>query len=136
MNQRTIDLLTEVLEFLEAQYDVVDGSYGEPAPNKAMSLGTQVEHALERLKRSSVPIVADLSLPDVAKLMNQRPGPIQFLPSPVDVEGRDFYELCQQYRCAQPDPIPAWENLKRYITTGELPWPSYEDESSATNEHK
>ena len=51
MSDRTIELLEEVLEFLEDQYDVRDGSYGEQTPNKAMSLGMQVERALDELKR-------------------------------------------------------------------------------------
>ena len=50
-----VDLLNDVAEFLEGQADVKDGSYGEPEPNRAMSLQTHVEQALERLKRSSGP---------------------------------------------------------------------------------
>ena len=51
----TIDLLNELAEFLEGQQDVVDGSYGEPQPNKAMSLLGAVEGEIERLKRSPGP---------------------------------------------------------------------------------
>ena len=36
--------LEEALEYFEDRYDVVDGSYGEPGPNKEMSLG-QMIHA-------------------------------------------------------------------------------------------
>lgn len=35
---RLDDVLDEIEEFLENQQDVVDGSYGEPRPNKAMNL--------------------------------------------------------------------------------------------------
>lgn len=49
-----------------------------------------------------------------------------------DVDSRDFYELCQQYRLSQEwyphgmTPTETFEDLKRYIKTGKLPWPSYE----------
>jgi hypothetical protein len=35
--------LEECLEYFEDRYDVVDGSYGEPAPNKEMQLGTMID---------------------------------------------------------------------------------------------
>lgn len=62
----------------------------------------------------------------------------------VDVESRDFYELCQRYRFSKewiaPGTVKCFEDLKRYITTGELPWPSYEEPSQPQNdtqgEHK
>lgn len=38
--------LLECLEYFEDKYDVVDGSYGEPAPNKEMRLGLMIESAL------------------------------------------------------------------------------------------
>ena len=38
--------LTECLEYFQDKYDVVDGSYGEPAPNKEMQLGTMLEETL------------------------------------------------------------------------------------------
>jgi hypothetical protein len=38
-------VLDEVEDFLEGQVDVVDGSYGEPAPNRAMSLMTEIQEA-------------------------------------------------------------------------------------------
>lgn len=40
--------LEEVLEFLSGQEDVVDGSYGEPAPNRAMSLANTIREDLGR----------------------------------------------------------------------------------------
>lgn len=54
-----------------------------------------------------------------------------------NVDGRDFYELCQQYRHAKeimphpslPNVVQAFNNLREYIKTGKLPWPSYEAES-------
>jgi hypothetical protein len=52
---RMIDLLNDVAEFLEGQSDVDDGSYGEPVPNRAMSLLMAVEQEIERLKRSNGP---------------------------------------------------------------------------------
>lgn len=50
----TLDVLNEVAEFLEGQSDVVDGSYGEPHPNRAMSLLQQVEQEIENLKARAV----------------------------------------------------------------------------------
>ncbi|MCW5615856.1 MAG: hypothetical protein KIT32_12105 [Rhodocyclaceae bacterium] len=38
--------LEECAEYLENHSDVVDGSYGEPAPNKAMSLLTEVRRVI------------------------------------------------------------------------------------------
>ena len=38
--------LTECLEYFQDRYDVVDGSYGEPAPNKEMQLGTMLDETL------------------------------------------------------------------------------------------
>ena len=38
--------LTECLEYFQDKYDVVDGSYGEPSPNKEMQLGTMLEETL------------------------------------------------------------------------------------------
>ena len=48
--QRTIAeleyLLEQCAEFLEPYVDVVDGDYGEPEPNKAMSLLSEINAAL------------------------------------------------------------------------------------------
>ena len=38
--------LHECLEFLEGYEDVIDGSYGEPAPNRAMSLANMIRETL------------------------------------------------------------------------------------------
>lgn len=50
------------------------------------------------------------------------------------VDGQDFYELCQQYRHARemmphgmPNTVQAFNNIREYIKTGRLPWPSYEN---------
>ncbi len=40
---RAFDLLTEIEEFLADYSDVVDGSYGESRPNKAMQLITEIK---------------------------------------------------------------------------------------------
>jgi hypothetical protein len=50
------------------------------------------------------------------------------------VDGQDFYELCQEYRHSKelsprpkvPNTVQAFDNLRAYIKTGKLPWPSYE----------
>lgn len=58
MNNRdshTIDLLNEIAEFLENYEDVVDGSYGVPHPNTAMSLRQQVDQHIAWLQRQSGP---------------------------------------------------------------------------------
>lgn len=44
-----IDLLVECWEYFDNRADVVDGDYGEPRPNKAMSLGEDVRRTLARL---------------------------------------------------------------------------------------
>jgi C4-type Zn-finger protein len=41
-------LLEEIHEFLDDQLDVVDGDYGEPAPNRAMQLSTSIDLAMGR----------------------------------------------------------------------------------------
>lgn len=38
--------LTECLEYFEDKYDVNDGDYGEPSPNKEMQLGTMIKETL------------------------------------------------------------------------------------------
>lgn len=38
--------LNECREFIEEQADVADGSYGEPAPNRAMQLVTMIDESL------------------------------------------------------------------------------------------
>lgn len=46
--------LNEVAEFLEGQSDVRDGAYGEPEPNKAMSLLAHVEEAIADVEKGRV----------------------------------------------------------------------------------
>ena len=43
-----------------------------------------------------------------------------------NLEGRDFYELCQQYRHARIDAAAEFGALRQYLRDGTLPWPSYE----------
>lgn len=38
--------LNECLEYFEDRYDVSDGDYGEPAPNKEMQLGSMIKETL------------------------------------------------------------------------------------------
>lgn len=40
------DVLTDAREFIDDQIDVVDGSYGQPEPNKAMRLAQEIDEAL------------------------------------------------------------------------------------------
>lgn len=40
------DLLNECEEFISSYSDVVDGDYGEPAPNRAMSLVSHIQDCL------------------------------------------------------------------------------------------
>ena len=49
-----IDLLTRVSEYLDQRADVQDGEVGEILPNKAMSLGMDVDAAIARLEASDV----------------------------------------------------------------------------------
>lgn len=50
-----------------------------------------------------------------------------------NVDGRDFYELCQTYRHSKelmpygtPNTVQAFNDLRGYVKTGRLPWPSYD----------
>jgi hypothetical protein len=40
------DAIQDVLEFLDDQADVVDGSYGEQHPNRAMTLASRLREAI------------------------------------------------------------------------------------------
>ena len=59
---------------------------------------------------------------------------VQSQTSTLNLDGQDFYELCQQYRHSNeipphpslPNVVQAFDNLREYIKTGKLPWPSYE----------
>lgn len=46
-----MDTLAECSDFLDNYVDVVDGDYGEPRPNRAMSLHSRVESAIETVER-------------------------------------------------------------------------------------
>lgn len=43
--------LEEALEYFEDRYDVVDGSYGEPSPNREMALGQMIDVLLHGIPR-------------------------------------------------------------------------------------
>jgi hypothetical protein len=45
-----LDALEEALEFIEDYADVVDGSYGEPRPNRAMQLLEPIREAIAKAK--------------------------------------------------------------------------------------
>lgn len=45
-----IEALTQALEYFEDHSDVVDGSYGEPSPNREMSLAQLCRDALGRVE--------------------------------------------------------------------------------------
>ena len=42
--------LEECLEYFKDHYDVKDGDYGEPAPNKEMQLGTMIDETLHGIR--------------------------------------------------------------------------------------
>jgi hypothetical protein len=44
-----IEALTQAQEYFEDRADVVDGSYGEPSPNREMSLAQLCKDALSRV---------------------------------------------------------------------------------------
>lgn len=46
-----LDCLTRVSEALDTYVDVVDGDYGEPAPNWAMSLQQEADGIADRIVR-------------------------------------------------------------------------------------
>lgn len=57
-----LDALVEASEFLDNYVDVDDGDYGEPRPNRAMSVQTSVESAIvqvihlrERINEPTIP---------------------------------------------------------------------------------
>lgn len=48
-HRRIVELtaaLEEALEYFKDRYDVVDGDYGEPRPNKEMRLGQMIDETL------------------------------------------------------------------------------------------
>jgi hypothetical protein len=45
-----VEALTQALEYFEDREDVVDGSYGEPSPNREMSLAQLCRDALSRVR--------------------------------------------------------------------------------------
>lgn len=67
----TLAVLEDVAEFLEGQSDVVDGSYGEPHPNRAMSLLRDVEERIETLKKAGK---ADRFARDLCQALNEGDG--------------------------------------------------------------
>jgi hypothetical protein len=50
-----IEALTQALEYFEDRADVVDGSYGEPSPNREMSLAQLCQDALARVALKVTP---------------------------------------------------------------------------------
>lgn len=48
--ERLIAAAEEALEFLDDQADVADGDYGEPIPNRAMILATELRSAIADLE--------------------------------------------------------------------------------------
>ena len=56
---RIIDALAGAIDFTDNYVDVLDGDYGEPRPNKAMSLFSGLQDALEIAERT----LATLPLP-------------------------------------------------------------------------
>lgn len=72
---------------------------------------------------------------DIVALINEAATALEQHPSArvPNVDGQNFYELCQQYRHAQemmphgsPNVVQAFDNIREYVKTGKLPWPSYE----------
>jgi hypothetical protein len=47
---QALAVLEEILEFLGDQADVYDGSDGQPRPNTAMRLSTELEQVIETLQ--------------------------------------------------------------------------------------
>lgn len=48
--ERLIAAAEEALELLDDQADVADGDYGEPIPNRAMILATELRYAIADLE--------------------------------------------------------------------------------------
>lgn len=49
---RALDLLYEARQHIDGEIDVVDGDYGEPAPNQAMRLASAIDDILTERKSS------------------------------------------------------------------------------------
>jgi len=47
-----LDALSAARDFLDGQIDVVDGDYGVPAPNRAMTICGQLDESLELMVRA------------------------------------------------------------------------------------
>jgi len=45
-----LEALEDALEFIEGYADVVDGSYGEPSPNRAMTLVGAIQSAISKAR--------------------------------------------------------------------------------------
>lgn len=43
---RLVEAANEAREHIDGEIDVVDGSYGEPAPNRAMSIASLIDEAI------------------------------------------------------------------------------------------
>lgn len=92
-----------------------------------------LESGEERVSDSEVAF--DLPNEDYDKLVallgdaHPEPGSSALSATRPSFEGRDFYELCQQYRHARHDPVAEYAAIIRYIKTGKLPWPSYEEKT-------
>lgn len=73
LNDEWEDLLDSVDEYLDDHEDVVDGDYGEPRPNRAMSLRQRLVGLRERKARASARDRAehDTADPDDADDVNQ-----------------------------------------------------------------
>lgn len=75
-------------------------------------------------------------LPRLKEALEQSSGPEERSTVAPNVDGQNFYELCQQYRWAKemmphglPNVVQAFDNLREYIKTGKLPWPSFEGDA-------
>lgn len=67
-------MLLDLLEYLDGHSDVVDGDYGQPAPNKAMRLVQEIEGVLAKAGiPSGLPAIAKAESPHQSPKGNPNP---------------------------------------------------------------
>lgn len=114
-------------------------------PNSHSAESAMIMEILDKVKYSAdtdiygyeisvgeIRVLCDIAL----KSRQQQFGPEERSTVAPNVDGQNFYELCQQYRWAKemmphglPNVVQAFDNLREYIKTGKLPWPSFEGDA-------
>lgn len=115
-------VLDDIEEFLEGQQDVVDGSYGEPRPNRAMSLLSELQVA--RVPAGTLDEVGVKiqdawdreSLYDLAVIARDLLTQIRSLSAPSDTRDTVLVEALQQWKCPSCGGTTKYTNRSIYGT--------------------